>query len=168
MNSVDLYYRAVRHLNRYITFTPEFQKQISRREFIEWAQKYLEYPYVLGTDGSSRDIGIDCSHLVSRVLIDTGCMNMYFFRAARYLRNMTWEVKNLESIKKWDLLFLWDDTGEIGHVAIILGILGKEKYQILDASGPSTGIWSTTIREISLEWERYYIGVPFFLEKYEA
>ena len=83
------YYRWIRYLNRYVTFTPEFEKKISRELFIEGARKYLGYPYVLGADGTSKDRGIDCSHLISRALIDTGCMDPYFYRTARYLEKLT-------------------------------------------------------------------------------
>lgn len=45
---MDLYYRMIRYLNRYITFTPEFQKRISREAFIVAAKNYIDYPYILG------------------------------------------------------------------------------------------------------------------------
>ncbi len=160
---MDIYYRIVRYLNRYITFTPEFQEYASRQDLIDSAKKYIDYPYILGGDGSSKEIGIDCSHLISRALIDIGCMNQYFYRTARYLQKMTKEVQSIPEIKSGDLFFLWDDTGNIGHVAIILGVLGYENLKILDASGPSTGIWSTTIRDISLKWEKYIIWSPNFI-----
>ncbi len=161
--NMDIYYRIVRYLNRYITFTPEFQEYVSRANFIDSAKKYLDYPYILGGDGSDKTNWIDCSHLISRSLIDTWCMNLYFYRTAQYLRSITKEVQSESEIRPGDLLFLWDDTVEIGHVAIILEVLGYENLEILDASGPSTGIWSTKIRGIQLGWEKYLIGSLNFI-----
>lgn len=160
---MDLYYRMIRYLNRYITFTPEFQKRISREAFIVAAKNYIDYPYILGWDGSSKNIGIDCSHLISCALIDAWCVNRYFYRTARYLRDITTEVQSESEIRPGDLLFLWDDTGNIGHVAIILEVLWHESLKILDASGPSTGIWSTKIREIQIKGEKYVIGSLTFI-----
>jgi hypothetical protein len=87
-----IYYRAIRYLNRYITFTPEYIKSISVASFLERTSAYRGYPYVLGADGTNREIGIDCSHLISRALIDAGSMNPYFYRTAHYLKNLTLEV----------------------------------------------------------------------------
>ncbi len=157
------YYRIIRALNRYTTFTPEFQKKVSREEFIRSAEAYLGYPYILWGDGSTRESGIDCSHLIARALIDTGAMHPAFYRTARHLRNLTTPLEPWVEILAWDLLFLWDDTGNIGHVAIILDRLWEHSVTILDASGPSTGIWSTTIREIQLGNEKFFIGTPSFL-----
>ncbi len=156
-------YRIIRYINRYTTITPEFQKKISRADFIEWAKQYLDYPYILWADGWSKETGIDCSHLISRTLIDTGCMDPYFYRTAHYLKNLTTKNRSESVAKAWDLLFLYDDTGNIGHVAIIIEDKWDKNFQILDASGPSTGIWSTKIRDITISREKYYIGTPIFL-----
>lgn len=160
---MDLYYRIIRYLNRYISFTPEFEKKISREDFIASARKYLNYPYALGEDGSNKNTWIDCSHLISRSLIDEWCMNQYFYRTAEYLKSLTKEVPDTSLISSGDLLFLLDDTGKIGHVAIILEVIGKGKFKILDASWPSTGIWSTTIRTVDFSDSKYHVGSPLFL-----
>jgi hypothetical protein len=92
MNLIPIYYRAIRYLNRYITFTPEYIKSISVESFIESAYSYKNYPYIFGANGTNIDTGIDCSHLISRALIDAGSMNPYFYRTAHYLKNLTHEV----------------------------------------------------------------------------
>lgn len=159
---LEFSYRVIRALNRYITFTPEFRKLITREEFIIWAKRYLDYPYVLGGNGNTREEWIDCSHLISRILIDTGCMNPHFYRTARYLQGITQTVAKAD-VQAWDLLFLWDDTVDhIGHVAIIEKCLWWEQFSVIDASGPSTGIYSTTLREIDTSGERYFVWKPIF------
>lgn len=160
---VHLYYRIVRFLNRFITFTPEWKQDISTATFLQSAERYIGFPYVLGGDGTSIEWWIDCSHLISRALIDTGCTNSFFFRTARYLANITHPVKGIIDSRKWDLLFLYDETG-IYHVAIIIEKKWENLVNILDASGPNTGIWSTQYRDIDLTHQKYIIGrIPYLI-----
>jgi hypothetical protein len=84
-----LYYRIVRYINRYIVWTPEYLQPTHPDRFIQAALQYRGYPYILGGDGSSITHGIDCSHLIARVLIDIGTMHPSFYRTARYLVSLT-------------------------------------------------------------------------------
>lgn len=154
-------YRVIRFLNRYITFTPEFRTKVSRSDFISRAMEYVHFPYVLWWDWTNKQIGLDCSHLISRALIDCGAVTPSFYRTAQYLKNLTLPIDQ-EASKPWDLLFFLDESGRIYHVAIIIEVLDKNQFRILDASWPSTGIWSTIVRDVNFNDSPSLIGKPFF------
>lgn len=154
-------YRIVRFIGRYFSFTPEYIQNISPEIFVASARKYEGYSYVLWADGSSKKGGIDCSRLIARALIDANAMNPYFYRTAQYLTKLITPVSNVSQVSLGNLLFLWDETGRIGHVAIVLYHISGTHFRIFDASWSSTWVYSTLERDIDVSWQKYLIGSLF-------
>lgn len=115
--------------------------------FIWQAQNYIWTRYVWG--GNS-DVWIDCSHLISRSLIDLWVATESFYRVAADLRNMT-PTKPLNQVVRWDLIFWHGSERGISHVAIATWSPINNTLSILDASWPSSWLWKVAERTIELK-----------------
>lgn len=148
----------IRAVNRFIPWFPERVSVIGREDFIEQAKKYQNMPYVLGWDGN-RENGIDCSHLVCISAIDAWGAKPHFHRTAHDLLRLSKLIRH-DEIVPGDLVF-WETAWRMEHVAIVLQ-KNHDTLEIIDASGPSTGLWSTTVREIRYSTDLIFGRPPFF------
>ncbi|MBP7823447.1 C40 family peptidase [Candidatus Gracilibacteria bacterium] len=152
----------IRAVNRLFSWFPEKISVIQRADFIEASKKYLGMKYVLGGDGKG-DNGIDCSHLVCAAMIDTDGARKYFHRTAHDLHRLSQKI-SLEEMLPGDLIFWPDEKERMEHVAIFLS-KKEDSLNIIDASGSSSGVWSTIERTIELQESLSFGRPPFFDEK---
>lgn len=96
----------------------------------ELALSCVGNPYIWG--GSSLTSGADCSGLAMAVYQKFGySLPHSASQQSKYGKNVTPDVNYL---KKGDLVFYTDDTGDIGHVTIYVG-----NGQVVSASSPEVG-----------------------------
>lgn len=96
-------------------------------------------------------------------MIDAGGARQYFHRTAHDLHRLCKTITHEELISG-DLIF-WQDVEErMEHVAIFLS-KKNTILSIIDASGPSTGLWATTERTIEIQECLSFGRPPFFDEK---
>lgn len=154
-----IYIFLIRAINRLYPWFPEKISLVTRESFIASSKKYLWMKYVLGWDGKG-DNGIDCSHLVCAAMIDAGGAQKYFHRTAHDLHRLSQKI-SLEEMMPWDLIFWPDGKERMEHVAIFLS-KWENSLNIIDASGPSSGLWSTTERTIEFQEFLSFGRPPFF------
>lgn len=162
MNFQTLFIFFIRAVNRFFSWFPEKISFVQRTDFIEASKKYLWMKYILGWDGKGEN-GIDCSHLVCAAMIDAGGAQKYFHRTAHDLHRLCEKITR-EKLFPWDLIFWQDEKERMEHVAIFLSKT-ENSLSIIDASGPSSGLWSTTERTIELQESLSFGRPPFFDEK---
>ena len=155
-----IYIFLIRAINRLYPWFPEKISLVTRESFIASAKKYLWMKYMLGWDGKG-DNGIDCSHLVCAAMIDAGGAQKYFHRTAHDLHRLSQRI-SLEEMMPWDIIFWPDEKERMEHVAIFLS-KWENSLNIIDASGPSSGLWSTTERAIPIQESLSFGRPPFFI-----
>jgi flagellum-specific peptidoglycan hydrolase FlgJ len=137
---------------------PELIGKTTPDQFISQAGKYLWTMYLWW---GNTEYGIDCSHLVSKSLIDLGAATPSFYRVAADLRNMI-PNKPLTEIQRGDLIFWHGWERWVSHVAIATGTPSNGAVSILDASGKTSWAWKVSERVVPLTAKLSAWTPPFY------
>jgi flagellum-specific peptidoglycan hydrolase FlgJ len=137
---------------------PELIGKTTPDKFISQAGKYLWTTYLWG---GNTEYGIDCSHLVSKSLIDLWAATPSFYRVAADLRNMI-PNKPLTEIQRGDLIFWHGWERWVSHVAIATGNPLNGMINILDASWKTSWTWKVAERTVPLTDKLSAWTPPFY------